>query len=76
MRNPFTAHPNDVGETYVQHAVRAARIGITMIGTGVACLIHAVVPSAFETTGSRVIHRLSDELSARGKHQPTPTLRD
>ena len=27
MRNPFTAHPGDVGETYLEHCVFACRYG-------------------------------------------------
>ena len=65
LESPFTAHPNAVGETYLQHLVNAARIGARLIGCGVVCLVHAIFPFLFVDTGSREIRRLHAHLKAR-----------
>jgi hypothetical protein len=60
MRNPFTAHPNDVGETWTQHAAFATRYGVKMTLGGLAALAHGLFPFLFRTTASRI----TDELAA------------
>jgi len=70
MRNPFTAHPNDVGETYAQHAVFAMRYGAKMTLGGLAAFAHGLFPFLFRTTGSRITDELAATLAearARGR---------
>jgi uncharacterized protein DUF6356 len=70
MRNPFTAHPRDVGETYLQHGLFACRYGAKMILGGLAAFIHGVLPFLFTTTGSRITRSLNatlEESSARAR---------
>jgi hypothetical protein len=70
MRNPFTAHPRDVGETYLEHGLFACRYGAKMTLGGLAALIHGVLPFLFRTTGSRITRELNatlDESSARAR---------
>ena len=62
MRNPFTAHPTDVGETYLEHGVFACRYGARMTLGGLAALLHGVFPFLFQTTGSRITRELSETL--------------
>lgn len=64
MANPFTDHPNSVGESYLQHSRVAGSVGIKMVGAGLACLVHAVLPFLFVTTGSRMILTLATKISA------------
>lgn len=61
----FVDHPRAVGESYVAHARVASRFGLTLIGAGAACLIHALVPGLFHSTGSRAVERLWEEMAAR-----------
>jgi hypothetical protein len=61
MTNPFTAHPNSVGETYGEHCAFAFAFGARMALGGLAAMVHAVFPFAFITTASRAL----DELNAR-----------
>jgi hypothetical protein len=61
----FLRHPRAVGESYLAHAATAGRVGFTMIGGGLACLVHAAVPALFTTTGSGTIRRLHAGLSPR-----------
>jgi hypothetical protein len=51
----FTEHPASVGETYFEHMGVASSFGIAMLGAGLACLVHAVLPFAFVKTGSDTI---------------------
>ncbi len=64
----FLAHPRSVNETYFQHFRFASRIGMRLIGGGLACFVHAVFPKLHERTGSRTIFGLNAELKGR-----TPT---
>jgi hypothetical protein len=64
MRNPFTAHPSSVGETYLEHGVFACRYGVKMTMGGLAALMHGVFPFLFETTGSRITRELNATLEA------------
>lgn len=54
----FLDHPRSVGETYREHMAVAGSFGIAMILGGVACLVHALLPCAFTSTGSGVVRRL------------------
>ena len=54
----FLNHPRAVEESYGEHFVMASGFGLSMIAAGLACLIHAVVPGIFVTTGSDAIKRL------------------
>ncbi|QJR16437.1 DUF6356 family protein [Usitatibacter palustris] len=64
MRNPFTAHPNDVGESYWQHAFFAMRYGVKMTLGGIAAFFHGLFPFLFRTTASRITDELSATLAA------------
>ena len=72
----FTDHPRSVGESYREHFVAAGGFGVTMIGAGIACLIHALLPGLFAAPGSRAITRLHDRMVAnRRRHtagNPSP----
>ena len=63
--NPFTKHPHEVGETYGEHFSNAFRFGLTMIGGGIACLVHAIFPFLCERTGSETVRGLNGRLVKR-----------
>jgi hypothetical protein len=63
--NPFSKHPREVGESYGEHFAVAAGFGLKMIGGGLACLVHAVLPFLFERTGSETVRRLNATLCKR-----------
>lgn len=58
----FLDHPASVGESYPEHFGVATRFGLTMIGAGLAALVHGVIPAAFKTTGSRTVIRLNQQI--------------
>src|SRR5438270_384127 len=52
----FREHPRSLGMSWAGHGIGALAIGGRLIGAGVACVIHAVVPGVFtQTAGSRRI---------------------
>jgi len=55
---PFKEHPATVGETYAEHFGVATSFGVTLILAGLACLVHAVLPFLFTSTGRRTIESL------------------
>ena len=65
IRRLFNEHPASVDESYGQHMATASYFGVRMLGAGLACLVHAVFPFLFVTTGSDTIRGLHDRMSAR-----------
>jgi len=61
-RLSFVEHPASVGETYVQHLRSAWGFSISMIGGGLACFLHGLLPFLFVSTGSSVIRRLHGSM--------------
>jgi len=61
----FQAHPDDIGESYGEHAGHAAVIGIRMLAAGLACLIHALIPGLFVRTASNTVHGIVALMRAR-----------
>lgn len=61
----FREHPAEVGETYAEHFSAAGGFGVKMIAGGIACVVHAVVPGLFITTGSGTVKKLYDQMVAK-----------
>jgi len=72
MRRLFTEHPASVGETYFQHLCAASGFAIRMLFGACACFLHALLPFAFQHTGSDCIESLHDRMitNRRRKAQP------
>ncbi|MGH8135555.1 MAG: DUF6356 family protein [Steroidobacteraceae bacterium] len=58
----FTDHPASVNESYFQHFVSAWRFGFRMIGGGIVCLLHGLLPSLFCSAASATIGELHDRM--------------
>ena len=65
LKRLFLEHPRSLKETYLEHLGHASSFGLSLVLAGAACLVHAVVPAVFETTGSREVHRLREKMMAR-----------
>lgn len=65
MLNIFSKHPQEVGETYLQHFVAACKYGFVLFGLFVIAIIHAVFPFVFKKTVSNKIIELADQLQKR-----------
>lgn len=61
----FVDHPASVNETYFQHLNFAMRFAIKLLAAGGAAFIHAVVPALFETTASRMVNSIHQDLNSR-----------
>ena len=66
----FVRHPREMGETYGRHMTCALGFGFRMIGGGVACFVHALVPALFQKTASRTICSLHEEMQRRRRAAP------
>ncbi len=62
LRALFLAHPESVGETYVEHQGVALSFAGDLLSAGLACGVHALVPGLFTRTASEAIERLHARL--------------
>ena len=60
IRKIFLDHLASVDE----HAVFAASVGWTMFVGSLACVVHALVPALFPTTGSSAIMQLHERVTS------------
>jgi hypothetical protein len=65
MGRLFTDHPRSLGMSWAAHGIGAVGIAFRLIGAGVACLIHAVVPAWFTQTAGKTITTMHDEIARR-----------
>lgn len=65
MFNKCKDHLEGVEETYFQHMCHALSYGSKMVAGGFGAIIHAFIPSIFQTTASRVTAELHQELQGR-----------
>ena len=68
MNNPFREHPNSVGETYLQHMIKALKFSIRLELLSLVCLIHSIFPFWYTKTTSDGIRRLLYEMKLRGRN--------
>lgn len=61
----FLRHPREVGESYGEHFATAGGFGARMVIGGLACMVHAVVPSLFVRTASDTVKSLYARMKAR-----------
>ena len=67
----FFDHPQSVGETYRAHQKMAFGFALRLIGAGLACAIHGLVPRLFTRTGSRMVAALhKDMVENRARRMP------
>jgi hypothetical protein len=61
----FTSHPQQAGETYVQHAAQALAISGKLLFASVAACIHAVFPFLFSSTASSICAEICKSVATR-----------
>lgn len=69
----FLEHPRAVDESYGEHMRAAGGFGVVMIVAGFACLVHALVPGLFVSTGSKAIDRLHDKMVRNRRRRAAPS---
>lgn len=68
MKNPFTKHPESIGESYFAHFIFAGQFATNMFLGGIACLIHAIFPFLFIKTGSNFLLKMTRTFIDRMPH--------
>jgi len=61
----FVEHPRSLGMSWAGHGIGAAAIGATLVGAGLACLVHALVPGLFTQTAGKTIIRMHEHMIRR-----------
>ena len=61
----FLDHPRSLGMSWAAHGVGAVKIGAELVGAGVACIVHALVPGWFTQTAGKTVERMHDHMVKR-----------
>ena len=61
----FLDHPHSLGMTWAGHGAGAVRIGVELLGAGLAALVHAAVPGWFTQTAGKTVARIYDHIQGR-----------
>lgn len=61
----FPDHPGTVDETCGQHFIFAMSFAGWFLAAGDAAFAHALVPTLFETTASRILKHLNHKIETR-----------
>jgi hypothetical protein len=61
----FFEHPRSLGMSWAGHGAGAVVIGARLVGAGLACLIHAVVPGLFTQTAGKTVTSMYDHMARR-----------
>ena len=61
----FLDHPKSLGMSWAEHGAGAVVIGARMVGAGVACIVHAVVPGLFTQTAGKTVLSLHEHMMQR-----------
>jgi hypothetical protein len=61
----FADHPRSLGMNWASHGFGAVKISAELIGAGLACLVHAVVPGWFTQTAGKTVERMYDHMVKR-----------
>lgn len=68
----FLDHPRSLGMGWWEHGTGAVAIGVTLLGAGAACLVHALVPGWFTQTAGKTVSRIYDHIQNRKAAAPDP----
>ena len=68
----FVEHPSSLGMSWVEHGIGAVKIGSELVGAGMACIVHAVVPGWFTQTAGRTVERMHDHMVKRKAGSANP----
>ena len=61
----FLEHPQEVGETYAEHAAAASRYGWRLLEASACAFIHALIPGLHKTTASDRVRAMAAEMTGR-----------
>ena len=72
MKNIFTQHPKEIGETYLKHGFNAMKYALTFLCLSLVAIIHAVFPFLFKTTTSDKVMKMADHMRDRNPYTIWP----
>jgi hypothetical protein len=61
----FREHPSSLGMSWAGHGIGAVAIGAKLVGAGLACLVHAIVPGVFTQTAGKTVSKMHDHMIRR-----------
>ena len=61
----FREHPRSLGMSWASHAAGAVGIAARLIGAGLACLVHAIVPAWFTQTAGKTVTKMHEHMTSR-----------
>lgn len=68
----FVEHPSSLGMSWAKHGAGAVVIGATLVGAGMACFVHALVPGWFTQTAGKTVARMHDHMIRRKAGSANP----
>jgi hypothetical protein len=68
----FLEHPRSLGMSWVGHGAGAVLISVRLLGAGLACLVHALVPGFFTQTAGKTVTRMYDHMMRRRASAANP----
>ena len=71
-RRMFVNHPRSLGMSWVGHGIGAMKIGGELLGAGLACIVHAIVPGLFTQTAGKTVTRMYDHMASRKAGASSP----
>jgi len=72
LKKLFTDHPNQMGESYIEHLICASMYGVRMIFAGFAAIIHSIFPFLFQTTASDLAKEITGDVRTRISESVVP----
>jgi hypothetical protein len=68
----FLEHPRSLGMSWAGHGLGAVVIGVKLLGAGLACLVHAVIPGLFTQTAGKTITGMHAHMIQRKAGSASP----
>jgi Family of unknown function (DUF6356) len=65
FRQLFLSHPQQAGESYLQHQRVALSFALPLLGAGLVAIVHALIPGLFQRTAGDIIRKLHGRLEER-----------
>ena len=68
----FVEHPRSLGMSWASHGLGAVKIGAELVGAGLACMVHALVPGWFTETAGRTVTNMHAHMMKRKEGAANP----
>jgi Family of unknown function (DUF6356) len=72
LKQLFVAHPDALGESYLQHMGHAMSYAGRLFGAAFCAFAHGLFPFLFEKNASNAVKAMYGEMTSRGATQALP----